>query len=159
MPTPVAEPQKQEAAQEPPLAPLSEPTSESEVATWWAALLLRLDLDGTVRNIARNAVLVSREETVWTLRISTGHEVLVNRERLDELSGALENYFQRRIQIQVEYERKAGDTPEAMAEARRQELLVDATRTLQEDPVVQQLVSTFDGRLDEGSVTPKETVE
>jgi len=159
MPTPVAEPQKQEAAQEPPLAPLSEPTSESEVATWWAALLLRLDLDGTVRNIARNAVLVSREETVWTLRISTGHEVLVNRERLEELSGALENYFQRRIQIQVEYERKAGDTPEAMAEARRQELLVDATRTLHEDPVVQQLVSTFDGRLDESSVTPKETVE
>ena len=146
-------------AEEPPLAPLSEPTSESEVATWWAALLLRLDLDGTVRNIARNAVLVSREETVWTLRISTGHEVLVNRERLDELSGALENYFQRRIQIQVEYERKAGDTPEAMAEARRQELLVDATRTLHEDPVVQQLVSTFDGRLDENSVTPKETVE
>jgi DNA polymerase III subunit gamma/tau len=163
-PQPEPEPVAQESgapekAEEPPLAPLSEPTSESEVATWWAALLLRLDLDGTVRNIARNAVLVSREETVWTLRISTGHEVLVNRERLDELSGALENYFQRRIQIQVEYERKAGDTPEAMAEARRQELLVDATRTLHEDPVVQQLVSTFDGRLDENSVTPKETVE
>ena len=158
-PEPVTEPKAQEAAEEPPLAPLSEPTNESEVATWWAALLLRLDLDGTVRNIARNAVLVSREETVWTLRISTGHEVLVNRERLEELSGALENYFQRRIQIQVEYERKAGDTPEAMAEARRQELLVDATRTLHEDPVVQQLVSTFDGRLDENSVTPKETVE
>ena len=163
-PQPEPEPAAQESgapekAEEPPLAPLSEPTSESEVATWWAALLLRLDLDGTVRNIARNAVLVSREETVWTLRISTGHEVLVNRERLEELSGALENYFQRRIQIQVEYERKAGDTPEAMAEARRQELLVDATRTLHEDPVVQQLVSTFDGRLDENSVTPKETVE
>ncbi|WP_372634246.1 DNA polymerase III subunit gamma/tau [Alcanivorax jadensis] len=159
-PEPVAQESRvPEKAEEPPLAPLSEPTSESEVATWWAALLLRLDLDGTVRNIARNAVLVSREETVWTLRISTGHEVLVNRERLDELSGALENYFQRRIQIQVEYERKAGDTPEAMAEARRQELLVDATRTLHDDPVVQQLVSTFDGRLDEDSVVPKETVE
>ena len=159
-PEPVAqESRAPETIEEPPLAPLSEPTSESEVATWWAALLLRLDLDGTVRNIARNAVLVSREETVWTLRISTGHEVLVSRERLEELSGALENYFQRRIQIQVEYERKAGDTPEAMAEARRQELLVDATRTLHEDPVVQQLVSTFDGRLDESSVTPKETVE
>ncbi|WP_290539009.1 DNA polymerase III subunit gamma/tau [Alcanivorax sp.] len=159
VPESVAAQPTQDAAEEPPLAPLSEPTSESEVATWWAALLLRLDLDGTVRNIARNAVLVSREETVWTLRISTGHEVLVNRERLDELSGALENYFQRRIQIQVEYERKAGDTPEAMAEARRQELLVDATRTLHDDPVVQQLVSTFDGRLDEDSVVPKETVE
>ena len=46
-----------------------------------------------------------------------------------------------------------------MAEARRQELLVDASRTLHDDPVVQQLVSTFDGRLDEDSIMPKETVE
>ncbi|MCK0152983.1 DNA polymerase III subunit gamma/tau [Alcanivorax sp. S6407] len=147
------------AEQQAPLAPLPEPTSDAEVATWWAALLLRLDLDGTVRNIARNAVLVSREQHIWTLRISTGHQVLVNRERLDELSAALENYFQRRIQVQVEYEQRAGDTPELMAEAKRQEILADATRTLHEDPVVQQLVSRFDGRLDEDSVTPKQTVE
>ena len=142
-----------------PLAPLPEPTSEAEVATWWAALLLRLDLDGTVRNIARNAVLVSREQHIWTLRISTGHQVLVNRERLDELSAALENYFQRRIQVQVEYEQRAGDTPELMAEAKRQAILADATRTLHSDPVVQQLVARFDGRLDDDSVTPKQTVE
>ncbi|MZR64024.1 DNA polymerase III subunit gamma/tau [Alcanivorax sp. DP30] len=150
--TPTAEP-------ETPLAPLPEPTSEAEVATWWAALLLRLDLDGTVRNIARNAVLVSREQHIWTLRISTGHQVLVNRERLDELSAALENYFQRRIQVQVEYEQKAGDTPELMAEAKRQEILADAIHTLHQDPVVQQLVGRFNGRLDEDSVTPKQTVE
>ncbi len=157
----VAEPQTEEAPAEPeaPLAPLPEPTSEAEVANWWAALLLRLDLDGTVRNIARNAVLVSREQHLWTLRISTGHQVLVNRERLDELSAALENYFQRRIQVQVEYEQRAGDTPELMAEAKRQEILAGAIQTLHGDPVVQQLVSRFGGRLDEDSVTPKQTVE
>jgi len=141
------------------LAPLAEPTSEAEVATWWAALLLRLDVDGTVRNIARNAVLISREENVWTLRISPGHQVLVNKERLEELSGALGNYFQRRIQVQVEFEQQPGATPEVMAEARRQELLAQAKDTLHADPVVQQLVTTFAGRLDEESVTPKETVE
>ncbi len=141
------------------LAPLAEPTNEAEVATWWAALLLRLDVDGTVRNIARNAVLISREESVWTLRISPGHQVLVNKERLEELSGALGNYFQRRIQVQVEFEQQPGATPEVMAEARRQELLAQAKDTLHADPVVQQLVTTFAGRLDEESVTPKETVE
>ena len=52
-----------------------------------------------------------------------------------------------------------GPEPEAMAEARRQELLVEATQTLHQDPVVQQLVGRFGGRLDEDSVTPKETVE
>lgn len=152
-------PEVSPAEPEAPLAPLAEPTNEAEVATWWAALLLRLDLDGTVRNIARNAVLVSREGHLWTLRISTGHQVLVNRERLDELSAALENYFQRRIQVQVEYEQRAGDTPELMAEAKRQEILAESIETLHNDPVVQQLVHRFDGRLDEDSVTPKQTVE
>ncbi|MCG8394410.1 MAG: DNA polymerase III subunit gamma/tau [Pseudomonadales bacterium] len=162
-PEPQSEPQAPEPAAESaepaPLAPLPEPTSEAEVATWWAALLQRLDLDGTVRNIARNAVLVSREERVWTLRLSTGHQVLVNRDRLDELASALENYFQRRIQLQVEYEQEAGETPEAMAEAKRQAILESAKQTLHGDPVVQELVSTFGGRLDEDSVSPKETVE
>jgi len=157
--TQTAEPAAPAQEPEAPLAPLPEPTNEAEVATWWAALLLRLDLDGTVRNIARNAVLVSREQHIWTLRISTGHQVLVNRERLDELSAALENYFQRRIQVQVEYEQRAGDTPELMAEARRQAILADAIHTLHQDAVVQQLVGRFDGRLDEESVAPKETVE
>ncbi len=153
-PEPAPEPEPEES-----LAPLAEPTTEAEVATWWAALLLRLDVDGTVRNIARNAVLISREESVWTLRISPGHQVLVNRERLEELSGALGNYFQRRIQVQVEFEQQPGATPELMAEARRQELLAQAKDALHADPVVQQLVTTFAGRLDEESVTPKETVE
>ncbi|MBQ25032.1 DNA polymerase III subunit gamma/tau [Alcanivorax sp.] len=153
-PAPEPEPEPEES-----LAPLAEPTTEAEVATWWAALLLRLDVDGTVRNIARNAVLISREESVWTLRISPGHQVLVNRERLEELSGALGNYFQRRIQVQVEFEQQPGATPELMAEARRKELLAQAKATLHADPVVQQLVTTFAGRLDEESVTPKETVE
>ena len=153
------EPDAEPAAEPENLAPLAEPTNEAEVATWWAALLLRLDVDGTVRNIARNAVLISREESVWTLRISPGHQVLVNKERLEELSGALGNYFQRRIQVQVEFEQQPGETPERMAEARRQELLAQAKDTLHADPVVQQLVTTFAGRLDEESVTPKETVE
>lgn len=153
------EPNAEPAPESENLAPLAEPTNEAEVATWWAALLLRLDVDGTVRNIARNAVLISREESVWTLRISPGHQVLVNKERLEELSGALGNYFQRRIQVQVEFEQQPGATPEVMAEARRQELLAQAKDTLHADPVVQQLVTTFAGRLDEESVTPKETVE
>lgn len=153
------EPNAEPAPESENLAPLAEPTNEAEVATWWAALLLRLDVDGTVRNIARNAVLISREESVWTLRISPGHQVLVNKERLEELSGALGNYFQRRIQVQVEFEQQPGETPERMAEARRQELLAQAKDTLHADPVVQQLVTTFAGRLDEESVTPKETVE
>ncbi|WP_290518091.1 DNA polymerase III subunit gamma/tau [Alcanivorax sp.] len=153
------EPNAEPAPESKNLAPLAEPTNEAEVATWWAALLLRLDVDGTVRNIARNAVLISREESVWTLRISPGHQVLVNKERLEELSGALGNYFQRRIQVQVEFEQQPGETPERMAEARRQELLAQAKDTLHADPVVQQLVTTFAGRLDEESVTPKETVE
>ncbi|EKF73448.1 DNA polymerase III subunits gamma and tau, partial [Alcanivorax hongdengensis A-11-3] len=154
-PAPAGEPDSSPSAPREPIAPLPEPRHDGEVSAWWAALLERLAVDGTVRNLARNAVLVSREDNVWTLRLSNGHDVLVNRQRLDELAGALSNYFQRRIQLQVHYEAEAGDTPEALAEARRQQQLAEARETLRNDAVIQQLISTFDARLDEESVKPR----
>ncbi|MDX1805264.1 MAG: DNA polymerase III subunit gamma/tau C-terminal domain-containing protein, partial [Alcanivorax sp.] len=153
-PTPEPEPQPRQAAPEP-RPPLPEPRHEGEVSAWWAALLERLPVDGTVRNLARNAVLLSRQDNTWTLRLSSGHDVLVNRQRLDELAVALSEYFQRRIQLQVQYQAEAGDTPEALAEARRQQQLAEARETLRNDAVIQQLINTFDARLDEESVKPR----
>ena len=71
----------------------------------------RLPLDGAARNLARNTVLAARQENQWTLRLSTGHQVLVNPERTQELAGALSDYFQRRIRLNLEYDAEAGATP------------------------------------------------
>ena len=109
--------------------------------------------------MARNAELIRREETQWLLRLNVGHQVLVNKERLEELSQALSDYFQRRIQVNVEFDTQAEQTPQALAEAQNAAILANAIETLQSDPTIHSLVDTFGGRLDESSVTPKQKVE
>eukprot|EP00747_Dinoflagellata_sp_TGD_P022618 gnl/TRDRNA2_/TRDRNA2_129230_c0_seq1.p1 gnl/TRDRNA2_/TRDRNA2_129230_c0~~gnl/TRDRNA2_/TRDRNA2_129230_c0_seq1.p1 ORF type:complete len:113 (-),score=24.91 gnl/TRDRNA2_/TRDRNA2_129230_c0_seq1:7-345(-) len=110
---------------------------------------MRLPLDGAVRHLARNAVLAERDEHQWTLELSSGHQVLVNNERLEELGGALSDYFHRRIRVQVRYHEAVADTPELLDQQRRQERLEEARASLLADDTVQTLMSRFGGRLDE----------
>tara|TARA_A100001391_G_scaffold4688_1_gene3293 strand:+ start:1455 stop:3485 length:2031 start_codon:yes stop_codon:yes gene_type:complete len=163
-PAPAAEARTEPAAdcapepppQETPL-PLAEPESDQDVGSWWAALVERLPLDGTVRNLARNAVLAQRQDDQWTLRLATGHQVLVSQERTQELAGALSDYFQRRIRLNLEFEADAGDTPEALEQARRAERLAQARQALLDDQTVRTLIDQFNARLDENSIRPRET--
>ena len=116
----------------------------------------RLPLDGAARNLARNTVLAARQENQWTLRLSTGHQVLVNPERTQELAGALSDYFQRRIRLNLEYDADAGDTPEAIDQERRRVRLEEARGALLEDRTVQTLILQFNARLDESSIQPRD---
>jgi len=152
-PEPVSEPESQVA---PTPMPLAEPESDQDVGSWWAALVERLPLDGAARNLARNTVLASRLEDQWTLRLSTGHQVLVNPERTQELAGALSDYFQRRIRLNLEYDADAGDTPEAIDQERRRVRLEQARGALLEDQTVQTLIREFNARLDESSIQPRD---
>jgi DNA polymerase-3 subunit gamma/tau len=136
--------------------PLAEPESDQDVGSWWAALGERLPLDGAARNLARNTVLAARQENQWTLRLSTGHQVLVNPERTQELAGALSDYFQRRIRLNLEYDADAGDTPEAIDQERRRVRLEEARGALLEDRTVQTLIQQFNARLDESSIQPRD---
>ena len=151
--SPVSEP---EPKAEPTPMPLAEPESDQDVGSWWAALVERLPLDGAARNLARNTVLAARQENQWTLRLSTGHQVLVNPERTQELAGALSDYFQRRIRLNLEYDADAGDTPEAIDQERRRVRLEEARGALLEDRTVQTLIQQFNARLDESSIQPRD---
>jgi len=160
-PTPDAEREPEPAPRPEPEAaptpmPLAEPESDQDVGSWWAALVERLPLDGAARNLARNTVLAARHENQWTLRLSTGHQVLVNPERTQELAGALSDYFQRRIRLNLEYDTNAGDTPEAIDQERRRVRLEEARGALLEDQTVQTLIEQFNARLDESSIQPRD---
>jgi len=139
-----------------PLAPLAEPAPGQETGSWWAALVERLPLDGTVRNLARNAVLAGRSGDHWTLRLSSGHQVLVNDERSQELAGALSDYFQRRIRLAIEFGDQEDDTPEALEQQQRRQRLAEVRARLLADGTVQALIEQFNGKLDENSIRLKD---
>jgi DNA polymerase-3 subunit gamma/tau len=156
IPEPELEPETEPKPQSGPLTPLAEPASEQEVGSWWAALVERLPLDGAARNLARNAVLAQRNDDQWALRLSSGHQVLVNQERTEELAAALSDYFQRRIRLAVTFDNDTGATPEALDQERRRLRLEEARRSLFADDTVCELLDRFNGRLDEDSIRPRE---
>ena len=73
-----------------------------------------------------------------------------------DLAGALSDYFQRRIRLTLEFEADAGDTPEALDQARRRERLAEARQALLDDGTVKNLIERFNARLDEQSIQPRE---
>ncbi len=96
----------------------------------------------------------ARCEEQWPLRLSTGHQVLVNPERTQELAGALSDYFQRRIRLNLEYDADAGDTPEAIDQERRRLRLEEARGAFLEDQTVPTLLQQLNPRLYASRIPP-----
>jgi DNA polymerase-3 subunit gamma/tau len=143
-------------APEPEPAASVEPGPGEDPGSWWAALTDRLELDGAARNLARNCVLVEREDRQWHLALRPGHQVLLNDARVAELEQGLQAYLGHAVRLRVTVDEQASGTPDERAAADQRERAEQARRTLQEDPVVRELIQEFDGRLDEASIRPRD---
>lgn len=143
-----------EPAAEPEPRPGPEP-DDNDPASWWAALTGRLPLEGVVRSLARSCVLVERDGDRWQMALDPGHQVLAAPERVRALEKGLSDYLQRSVRLDIRTDDNVGDTPDVL-ERRRQEARRDeVVRLLRGDPVVRELVSRFDARLDEASIEPE----
>ncbi len=143
-------------APEPEPAVSVEPDPGEDPGSWWAALTDRLDLNGAARNLARNCVLVEREDRQWHLALRPGHQVLLNDARVAELEQGLQAYLGHAVRLRVRVDEQASGTPDERAAEVQRERAEQARRTLQDDPVVRALIQDFDGRLDEASIRPTE---
>ncbi|KAF0807509.1 DNA polymerase III subunits gamma and tau, partial [Alcanivorax sp. S71-1-4] len=152
-PAPVPAPEPARAAP----APVPDERELSDPAAWWEALVERLPLEGVVRNLARNCVLVSREGGRWQLAMRGGYDVMNSRERLQALEAALSEYLGRTVQLHIDVDDDANGTPDELAARRRAQRLAQAKAALSGDATVQALLETFNGRLDEHSIEPPET--
>ena len=152
-PAPVPAPEPARAAP----APVPDERELSDPAAWWEALVERLPLEGVVRNLARNCVLVSREGGRWQLAMRGGYDVMNSRERLQALEASLSEYLGRTVQLHIDVDDDANGTPDELAARRRAQRLAQAKAALSGDATVQALLETFNGRLDEHSIEPPET--
>ena len=137
-------------------APVASPPQEVHAAgDWWAQLLDRMQLDGLIANLARHAQLLSREQDQWQLLLDPGHQPMATDARIAELAGAISDYLGKRIKLQVSFEAGGEDSPAQREERARQARLAHAREALRTDPVINALVTEFDGRLDEDSIEPE----
>jgi len=75
----------------------------------------------------------------------------VHRERI---AGALEHYFSATLRVEFTESRQTQETPFEYLQRKKAERMARAVVDMQNDPVVQRLISQFDGRLELDTVLP-----
>ncbi|MEM1155392.1 MAG: DNA polymerase III subunit gamma/tau C-terminal domain-containing protein, partial [Pseudomonadota bacterium] len=120
----------------------------------WCHVLERLGLTGIVYTIANNCAVAHCEGNALSLVLDTDNAALFNAGHTRQIGDALERYFDTKLSLQIE----AGDLPSESPAQRQLRLAQERQQTaeavLEADPVLQKLISRFDGELDRSSITP-----
>jgi DNA polymerase III subunit gamma/tau len=120
----------------------------------WHQLLEQLGLVGMVYNIASHSELRSASGGSLQFVLDPDNASLFNSGHSDKIRLALEKYFSRPLLLSIAPGKLEGETP-AMRRARLgHERQLAAVASIEADPLLQQLISRFDGELDRASITP-----
>ena len=124
------------------------------VAANWHQLLEQLGLGGIVYTIALNCGLRSREGSRLEFVLDQANAALFNKGHEQQISSVLEKHFGCALTVKIEPGEVQGETP-AQRQARvRRERQQAAVATLEADPLLQELITRFDGELDRSSIIP-----
>ncbi|MEM8660262.1 MAG: DNA polymerase III subunit gamma/tau C-terminal domain-containing protein, partial [Pseudomonadota bacterium] len=120
----------------------------------WSHVLEQLGLTGIVYTIANNCAVARCEDDTLSLVLDTDNAALFNAGHTQQIGDALERYFDTKLSLQIE----PGDLPSESPAQRQLRLAKERQQTaeavLEADPVLQKLISRFDGELDRSSITP-----
>tara|TARA_R110001599_G_scaffold325504_1_gene537679 strand:- start:47106 stop:48932 length:1827 start_codon:yes stop_codon:yes gene_type:complete len=123
----------------------------------WHQLLEELGLGGIVYTIAINCVLSRRDGNRLAFTLDQANAALFNKGHVKQISSALEKHFGRELTVEIEPGKVQGETPAQRQERLRRERQQAAVATIEADPLLQALITRFDGELDRSSITPVDT--
>jgi DNA polymerase-3 subunit gamma/tau len=120
----------------------------------WHAILAALKLGGMARELGQHCELRRINGTQIVLCLSPIHRHLQMKPAQDKLQQALSAYFARPLQLSIELEAVAGDTPAAVAQRQRNERQDRAVAAVEQDDFVREVIDLFDATLIESSIKP-----
>jgi DNA polymerase III subunit gamma/tau len=124
----------------------------------WRQILDALAINGMVKQLAANCLLLEQSEHNIRLRLDAGHRQLLNAKAEKRLQQALREYFDADIRLEIEHASAAAQTPvetPAQATAReRAQRQTQAEQSIERDGFVQALKDNFNAEIIPGSVKP-----
>lgn len=135
-----------------PLAPaISEksPTIESTPPTTdqWHELLAQLNVQGMAQMVALNCTLVSKTHDTIHLLLDHQHALLLNPSVQQRLNVALNEYFQKPMQLQISTGKLTAAAPAEIDRLRREQQQEAAVAAIANDEHVKRLISQFDAKV------------
>ena len=127
----------------------SQPDVDPEaLAAQWRDWAKRLDLSGPSRAIVEHSVLIGKDGDCYRLRLDEARQdALFSGERNPEIEQALAAALEQSVEVRIETGPLAAESPAKHRERLRAEQQAAARQQLEQDQVVQSLITEFDGRL------------
>jgi DNA polymerase-3 subunit gamma/tau len=122
----------------------------------WPALVQQLPLAGGSKELGRNSELKAYDNGVFELVVPKSMAYLAGDSYRDKLQAALAAQFGGAVKVRVTPGETRGATAAALEAADRGARRAEATRAVQGDSFVQDLVNLFDGRVVESTIREKQ---
>ncbi|WP_070887066.1 DNA polymerase III subunit gamma/tau [Pseudomonas argentinensis] len=148
------------AGDQPQAEPEPEPAAmpATGLAAEWLEIFPKLGLSGMTGSIAANCTLIAVEGDKWLLHLDPGHSALFNATQQRRLNDALDAYQGREMQLSIELVKPEQETPAQAAARKRANRQREAEASIQNDPLVQQMISQFAASVRVGSIEPVDNV-
>ena len=124
------------------------------LAANWHQLLELLGLGGIVYTIAINCELSSRDGNRLAFTLDEANAALFNQGHVKQIKSALEKYFGCALIVDIEPGTVQSETPGQRQVRLGRERQEAAVATIEADPLLQALITRFDGELDRSSIKP-----
>ncbi|TWI53812.1 DNA polymerase-3 subunit gamma/tau [Pseudomonas duriflava] len=142
-----------------PVEPVPAVAPATGLAAEWLELFPQLGLGGMTASIAANCTLVSVEGDVWHLHLDPGQSALFNANQQRRLNDALSQHQARTIKLDITIQTPEQETPAQAAARRRAERQRAAERSIQDDPLIQQLMEQFAAVVRTDTIEPVDSSE
>ena len=120
----------------------------------WPRIVNELDISGMPRQLASNSVLHSFDAGHWTLNLETASEHLNTARFSERVRSALSVWLGTDVRLTIDLVDAELETPARLDEQRRESEMAAARVSIDQDPVVRQLIDKVDGSVDEASIQP-----
>ncbi|WP_449434164.1 DNA polymerase III subunit gamma/tau [Pseudomonas putida] len=143
---------------EPAVAPEPLPAARpaTGLALQWLELFPQLPVTGMTGNIAANCTLMAADGDDWLLHLDPGQGALFNATQQRRLNEALNQHLGRTLNLRIELVRPEQETPAQAAARKRAERQNEAVVSIEQDPLIQQMIKQFGAKVRQDTIEPVE---
>ncbi|QCI13724.1 DNA polymerase III subunit gamma/tau [Pseudomonas putida] len=138
--------------------PLPAAMPATGLALQWLELFPQLPVSGMTGNIAANCTLIAADGDDWLLHLDPGQGALFNATQQRRLNEALNQHLGRTLNLRIELIRPEQETPAQAAARKRAERQQDAVVSIEQDPLIQQMIKQFGAKVRQDTIEPVEAL-
>ena len=129
-------------------------TYESAGVSDWPMIYLGLSVSGILQNTAMHCECTERKSNQFSFVLDENRSTLYDAGHQQRLADALTEYFNETIQVKISPGKIQQETPAMIADRERHARQLAAESAIQQDPVVQQLISQLGATIRTDSIEP-----